>query len=772
MRHWLQSFFKGVASERRKESLREINSRRRELAQLTDDHLRAIARRADNLNDLNETIALAAVVADRLLGLEMFDVQLWGALSLAEGKIAEMQTGEGKTLAAVPAIVWFAKAGKGIHVMTVNDYLARRDAAWMGPIYEFFGFSVGCIQQVMEGSARKQAYACDITYATANEIGFDYLRDQLAFFPHEQVHRPFHTALIDEADSILIDEARIPLVIAGRVPGEESLALSVDRLTRHFRCPVHYTVEQSGRIVSLTDTGIHAVEQNFRCGNLFAAENLKLFTAVQDSLHAHALLRRDVDYLVKNDAIESVDEFKGRIVKERQWRAGLHTAIEAKEGVTAKAQGRVLGSMTLQNLIALYPTACGMTGTAATQAEEFRAIYGLEVEVIPTNRPVIRIDHPDRIFQTKTAKEEAVIAEIHRLHQFARPILVGTSSVEESERLSARLNGIPHCVLNARNEEQEAGIVARAGQLDTVTISTNMAGRGTDIRLGEGVAPLGGLHVIGTNRHESRRIDNQLRGRAGRQGDPGSSRFFVSLGDNLIVKYRIDPRIEYLTPEQIQRLVEGQNLDIRQFLHKYESVIEGQRQMIQKKRQAILTGVTPCASELERIVTLATIDDLWSEHLSAVADLREGIHWQQFGGRDPLHEYLVAVRRMFERLEATIAREIPSRLAEAQVSGIDPSQRGATWTYLTTDQPFGSMTERFMRGLLDRYVAPGKTTGSRMMASAILIALIIVMPLQPGVIAAGTVVERLRRKLFGKIKNRIKSSPRSHEDTEHGRSRT
>ena len=762
MSHWLQSFFTGIASERRKESLHEINTRRRELAQLPDDQLRASARSAE---DLNETIAVTAVVAARLLGLEMFDVQLWGALALAEGKIAEMQTGEGKTLAAVPTIVWYAKAGKGIHVMTVNDYLARRDAAWMGPIYEFFGLSVGCIQQVMKGASRKQAYACDITYATANEIGFDYLRDQLAFFPHEQVHRPFHVALIDEADSILIDEARIPLVIAGRVPGEESLALSVDRLTRHFRCPFHYTVEQSGRIVSLTDAGIHAVEQNFHRGNLFDAENLKLFTAVQDSLHAHALLRRDVDYLVKNDAIESVDEFKGRIVKERQWPAGLHTAIEAKEGVTAKVQGRVLGSITLQNLIALYPTACGMTGTAATQAEEFRAIYGLEVEVIPTNRPVIRVDHPDRIFQTKAEKEQAVIAEIHRLHQFARPVLVGTASVEESERLSGALNGIPHCVLNARNEEQEAGIVARAGQLDTVTISTNMAGRGTDIRLGEGVAALGGLHVIGTNRHESRRIDNQLRGRAGRQGDPGSSQFFVSLQDNLLVKYRIDPRIESLTPEQIQRLVEGQNLDIRQFLHKYESVIEGQRQMIQKKRQAILTTAIPCPSELERLVTLATIDDLWSEHLSAVSELREGIHWQQWGGRDPLHEYLVAVDRMFARLQATIAHEIPSRLAEAQASGIDPSQRGATWTYLTTDQPFGSLSQRILRGLLDHYLATGRTAASRNAAAAILIALITLVPV-PGAIAAGAVLERLRRRLFGKIKSKISNSSRNRDGTD------
>ncbi len=732
--------------------LEQINSRRRELAPLRDADLKMAAQRAA---DLPETIAVAAVAAARLLGLEMFDVQLWGALALAEGKIAEMQTGEGKTLAAVPAVIWYAKAGKGVHVMTVNDYLARRDAQWMGPVYEFFGLSAGCIQQVMDSQERKQAYSRDITYATANEIGFDFLRDQLAFFPRDQVHRPFQAAVIDEADSILVDEARIPLVIAGRVPGEESLALSVDRLTRHFRCPYHFTIEQSGRIISLTDAGIQAVESVFRCGNLFADENLKLFTAVQDSLHAHALLRRDVDYLVKNDAIESVDEFKGRVVKERQWPAGLHSAIEAKEGVTAKVQGKVLGSITLQNLISLYPKACGMTGTAATQKEEFRTIYELEVEVIPTNRPVIRVDLPDRVFGTKAEKEEAVIAEIRRLHESGRPVLVGTASVEESERLSGALSGIPHHVLNARNEELEAGIIARAGEAGAVTISTNMAGRGTDIRLGEGVAALGGLHVIGTNRHESRRIDNQLRGRAGRQGDLGSSQFFVSMEDNLVVKYRIDPRMDALTPEGLQKLVEGQNLDIRQFLHKYESVIEGQRQMVQQRRQAILTGEAPCSSELERLVTLATIDDLWSEYLSAIAELRQGIQWRQLGGRDPLHEYLVQAHQLFERFQATIAREIPGRMAEAQASGIDPSQRGATWTYLTTDQPFGSMTERLIRGLLDRYLVPGKSGGGRTMVAAMLIALVTLVPMNVGLVGAGAVLERARHKLFGKIRQRI-----------------
>ena len=677
-----------------------INRRRAELARLNDHELRLAFRSASGVS---EVIAVTAVVAARVLHLDMFDVQIQGALALASGKIAEMQTGEGKTLAAVPAIVWYAKAGQGVHVMTVNDYLARRDAAWMGGIYSFLGVSVGYVQQGMSNEDRRRAYACDVTYATQNEIGFDHLRDGLAMHPAEQVHRPFAVAVLDEADSILIDEARIPLVIAGGNQEQEPLACRVDRMTRHFHRYHHFTLDEYGRNIALTDAGIRAIETAFGCSNLFAEENLTLLTAVQDSIHAHALLRRDVDYLVKDGAIESVDEFKGRIAQNRRWPAGLHTAIEAKEGVALKTQGRILGSVTLQNLISLYPRVCGMTGTAATQADEFRMVYGLDVEVIPTNRPVIRVDYPDQLFDAKREKERAVIEEIRRMHASGRPVLVGTRSVQESERLSAQLHGIPHQVLNARHEEQEAAIIARAGERGSATISTNMAGRGTDIKLGPGVAELGGLHVIGTNRHESRRIDNQLRGRAGRQGDPGSSRFFISAEDDLFVKYGADMERLEQDPESIQRLVEGQNLDIRQFLHKYESVIEGQRQKIGGRRQAILAGASPCGSELERLVSLATIDDLWSEYLAAITDLREGVQWLSYGGRQPLYEYLTAVDSLFQQLEARIDDEIPKRLADAREQGADPSQRGATWTYLTTDQPFGSWSERVMRGVVRRY---------------------------------------------------------------------
>ncbi len=698
--HWLLRLL-FARKDPTQSKIQRINTLRADLAHRTDNELRSFAQSATDRLDI---IAAAAAVAARVLGLEMFDVQLQGALALTEGRIAEMQTGEGKTLAAVPAVVWYARAGTGVQVMTVNDYLARRDAKWMGPVYDFFGLSVGFIQREMATAERQRAYSCDVTYATANEVGFDYLRDQLALHPAEQVLRPFAAAVIDEADSILIDEARIPLVIAGGEAGAESLPRRVDPVTRNFHRGVHYTIDEHGRHVALTDEGTRVAEQSFRCSNLFAEENLNLLCAIQDSIHAHALLRRDVDYLVKDGVIESVDEFKGRVIQDRRWPAGLHSAIEAKEGVALKKQGQVLGSITLQNLIALYPQVGGMTGTAATQAEEFSALSGLDVVVIPTNRPVIRMDHPDKIFETKREKEKAVIEEIRSLHGEGRPVLVGTTSVEESEQLSGQLKaeGISHHVLNARNEEEEAAIVARAGERGIVTISTNMAGRGTDIKLGPSVAELGGLHVIGTNKHESRRIDNQLRGRAGRQGDPGSSRFFVSMEDDLLVRYGADNPLLHRNPNAIQQVVEGQNLTIRQFLNKYESVLEAQRQIIQRARQATLDGTTPCASETERLVRLTTIDDLWSDYLAAIADYRSGIHWVSWSGRDPLHEYLLSVDRMFHELQVRIEKESVKLLKEAETTGVRPSQRGATWTYLTTDQPFGTVGERLMQGALKK----------------------------------------------------------------------
>ncbi len=676
--------------DRDRSTIERINALRRTLARLSDAELRATASKTETLP---EWFALAAAAASRVLGQEMYDVQLRGALALARGAIAEMQTGEGKTLAATPAISWFARERRGVHVMTVNDYLARRDAAWMGDIYRLLGLSVAYVQQGMTPAERRAAYAADITYATQNEIGFDFLRDRLAMRTSEQVHREFHAAVIDEVDSILIDEARVPLVIAGGESGGHGLAWVADQIVRHLTPRVHFTVDPGGHNAALTDAGIHAVERALACGNLFEDSNLPIHGAIEEALHAHALLHRDVDYIVRNNAIEMVDEFKGRVAVDRRWPAGLQTAIEAKEGVTAKSQGTILGQITLQHLAALYPTICGMTGTAATQSLEFSRVYGLPVEVIPTNRPVIRVDHPDVVFRTKAEKERAVVAEIRRAHAAGQPVLVGTASVAESERLSALLGDLPHEVLNARHDEREAAIIARAGERGAVTVSTNMAGRGTDIRLGEGVVELGGLYVLGMNKHESRRIDNQLRGRAGRQGDPGLSRFFISLEDDLMVRYgKIDERYG-AQPDTLQRIIEGQHLDTRIFLHGYEVPFEGQRNKIHVWRQEILESDTP---ERDKRIILRTIDDTWADYLARVSEYREGVHWVQWSGRDPHHEYLRKIDAWFREMEASLPDEIARRI-DAEDPGV--TDRGAVWTYLTTDHPFEQWKREFSRRL-------------------------------------------------------------------------
>ncbi len=687
MRSLLRSMFqRGPASA---PTVREVNDRRAEYARMDDVQLRKTARVASSLPDV---VAVTAVVASRVLGVQMFDEQILGALELAGGRVIEMQTGEGKTLAAVPAVVWYARGGDGVHVLTANDYLAKRDAEWMGGIYRWMDLSVASIDQTMTAEARRTAYRADVTYATANEVGFDYLRDGLALRLDEQVHRPFSTAVVDEADSILIDEARLPLVIAGGASREDDVATQADRIVRELLPGRHYTLEAQSRNVMLTAAGVTFVERGLGCENLFDAENLTRHSAVQDALHSHVLLRRDVDYVVSGDAVRPVDEFKGRIVQERRWPAGLQTALEAKEGVRRQVQGRVLGSVTIEHLIALYPRVCGMTGTAATQAGEFRDIYGLDLSVIPTHRPVARTDHVDQLFTSKAEKEAAVRGEIREIHSSGRPVLVGTSSVEESERLSRALPDVSHHVLNARNEAEEAAIIARAGERGAVTISTNMAGRGVDICLGPGVAALGGLHVVGTNRHDSRRIDHQLRGRAGRQGDPGSSRFFVSREDPLVIKY--SDGMPKSDPDQLQRIAEGQNLDIRLFLRKYESVIEGQRLEMRGRRQDILESE---ADDGARSIRLDVIDDLWSDYLAAVKELRSATPWISLGYGDPLGYYLRQVHAMFEEMQGSIDDEVALRLASVSTEEGGTRQRGATWTYLTTDEPFGSVTNRIMR---------------------------------------------------------------------------
>lgn len=688
---WWRGWFGDAAPADAGCTLADVNRQRAHFNTLDDATLKVAA--AGDLS-LAQTIALGAVAASRRLRLDMFDVQIEGALALANGRIAEMQTGEGKTLAAVPAVIWYARQRKGVHVLTANDYLARRDADWMHPIYEWFGLSVGVIQQNGDSAARRAAYRADVTYAAANEIGFDYLRDCIALSDDEQVHRPFNAVVVDEADSILIDEARIPLVLAGGRGDDASWSVAADSVVRTLIPMVDFSATALN--VALTPRGVARVEQAFRVSNLYDTRNLARLSAVQDALHAHALLRKDVDYVVLDGAILPVDEFKGRTVPERRWPAGLQTAIEVKERLAARPQGRILGSITIQNLIGLYPTLCGMTGTAATQAEEFRTVYGLEVQTIPTNRPLARVDLPDVVFPTRTEKDGAVVEEIRRLHASGRPVLVGTASVEESERLSRRLDGLRHEVLNARHEAAEAGIIARAGERDAITISTNMAGRGVDIRLGPGVAELGGLHVIGTNRHDSRRIDNQLRGRAGRQGDPGSSQFFVSAEDPLVVRYAADDT-GALDLDHVQRIVEGQHLDLRLFLRKYESILEGQRLVLQADRQKVLGDRQ--RPEIERVIALTTIDDLWSDYLAAVTELRQGVIWISLGGGDPMTDFVHRLHGMFAELNAAIAAEIDKRLQSGQTDVARWRERGATWTYLTTDEPFGSLSERAMRGL-------------------------------------------------------------------------
>ena len=704
-----------------------IRSRREELSALPDDALRAAAANVRGNPDVAEVFALAAAVAERLLGLKMFEVQIAGALALQRGAIAEMQTGEGKTLAAVPAVIWYALHGRGIHVLTANDYLARRDAAWMGGIYQWFGLSVAHIGQHMSAAERRAAYLCDITYATANEVGFDYLRDGIARDPDELVQRPFVFALFDEVDSILIDEARIPLVIAGGMPEDPTLARRVDAAVTALRPHAHYFTDEFARNVQLTDAGIRRVEAALSSGNLFDEHNLRILTAVQDALHAHVLLRRDVDYVVKNGSIELVDEFKGRIAQNRRWPAGLQSALEAKEGLGLKTQGRILGSITVQNLVAMYERICGMTGTAATQAEEFWKVYKLPVVVIPTNRPMIRKDLPDILYADKAARNRALVKEIQKVHQTGRPILVGTASVESSERLSVQLQaaGILHNVLNARNDEAEAEIIAQAGALGAVTISTNMAGRGTDILLGgnppetrQQVVELGGLYVIGTTRHEARRIDNQLRGRAGRQGDPGTSRFFISLEDDLLVRFGIEGNPDV---DSVQRTAESQNIETRQMLWKYESASEHHRREVYAMRREILlspewsvasmlsedryaelrqTVTEPVLESAGRSLALAVIDDLWADYLASVAELRGGIHWVSWGGRDPLFEFLIGVRAIYQDFHRRLEQELVEAI---RFPNEERFERGATWTYLTTDQPFGTLGERIMKGLRRKY---------------------------------------------------------------------
>ena len=562
-----------------------INEIEPRVSALTDEQIRSKTvelkerlERGVALDDvLPEAFALCREAGRRTVGMRHFDVQLIGGMVLHQGKIAEMKTGEGKTLVATLAAYLNALTGKGVHVVTVNDYLARRDAAWMGPIYRFLGLSVGVIQHDMDDPARKEAYAADVTYGTNNEFGFDYLRDNMKYSLDAMVQRGHHYGIVDEVDSILIDEARTPLIISG--PSEESTEIyaRADTIIPRLKKEEDYTVDEKARTVALTEEGVEKAETLLRVENLYDPAEMELNHAVQQALRAHVLFKRDVDYVVKEGQVIIVDEFTGRLMPGRRWSDGLHQAVEAKERVKVQKENQTLATITFQNYFRMYKKLAGMTGTADTEAVEFDKIYNLEVMIAPTNRPLIRVEFPDVVYRTEREKFDAVVEEIEDLHTKGQPVLVGTISIEKSEHLSELLKKrrVPHVVLNAKYHEKEAEIVAQAGRLKAVTIATNMAGRGTDILLGgnpeflarreiaeQGVDPstvtpeqwkermerhqarcvtehdqvvgLGGLHILGTERHEARRIDNQLRGRAGRQGDPGSSRFYMSLEDDLM----------------------------------------------------------------------------------------------------------------------------------------------------------------------------------------------------------------------------------------------
>lgn len=730
--------------------IEQINQRETALQQLSDEALRAhtplfrerLAQGEALDSLLPDAFAVAREMSRRILNMRHFDVQLIGGVVLHEGKIAEMKTGEGKTLVATLPVYLNSLAGQGVHVVTVNDYLARRDAEWMGQLYQGLGLSVGVIQHDMDDAARRQAYSADVTYGTNNEFGFDYLRDNMKFGRAEFVQRPLHYAIVDEVDSILIDEARTPLIISG--PSEESTDKyhHADRLIPRLRHEEDYAIDEKMRSVALTEEGVAKAERLLGIDNLYDPTHLETLHHVTQALKAHTLFKRDVDYVVKDGEVIIVDEFTGRLMPGRRYSEGLHQALEAKEHMKVANENQTLASITFQNYFRMYTKLAGMTGTADTEATEFHTIYHLEVMVIPTNRTLTRLEHPDVVYRTEQEKFHAVVEEIRTLHQQGRPVLVGTISIEKSERLSTMLRrqGIPHNVLNAKQHEREAEIVAQAGRKGAVTISTNMAGRGTDILLGgnaeflarhvcklgvddpeypmqleraraqcpiehDEVVSLGGLHIIGTERHEARRIDNQLRGRSGRQGDPGSSRFYLSLEDDLLRIFGSERIAGIMTKlgmeegepiehsmitraiENAQRKVEAHNFEIRKHLLEYDDVMNKQREVIYSQRREVL--------EAEDLGTL--LDEMQEDVLTGVftnyIPLEAYVEdWDLAGLSEALgHQYGVRVELTPDSVmgldrDALLA-QLRTRLqehyaAKMQLIGPEQSQALARWVML------------------------------------------------------------------------------------------
>ncbi|KMQ52782.1 preprotein translocase subunit SecA [Chitinispirillum alkaliphilum] len=729
--------------------VKQINSESEKLSALSDRDLKSMSQDLTSKFSGQETkesmeiraFALVKETIRRVLGIVPFDEQIVGGLVLNEGKIAQMQTGEGKTLTAVFAAYFQSLAKNGVHIFTFNDYLARRDALWMGPVFDFLGKKVGYINQGMSCEERRSAYNKDITYLTARESGFDFLRDGLVYTPEDCVRRGFPFAIVDEADSILIDEARTPLVIAGDAQEQAQGCVEAADAVKKLQAGVDFDFDQYSRNCTLTEKGTEQIEKHFGFDNLYENCNSRLLSRIYHALHAQHLLQRDRDYIVKSDRVVLVDEFTGRTADRRRWPDGLQAAVEAKEGCTVMPGGVILNSITLQHFINLHPAKSGMTATAEQAQEELRLVFGLHIVVIPPHRPCIRLDQPDTLYRTKQEKNAALLKEISDVHSTGRPVLVGTSSITESEEFATELRkrGIVCEVLNARDDSREASIISQAGRRGAVTISTNMAGRGTDIRLGgsdnrerDEVAALGGLLVIGTNRHESSRIDKQLRGRAGRQGDHGCSKFFISLEDELFVKYKLDELLPFGIPDseeemnscrelweeidRVQRIIEGQNLEIKLTLYKYSVLLEQQRNIIKKHRDEVLN--TPYALKMcrdhelfrgndnfstwlsdkcdkpIRELYLYHLDKAWSVFLEEIRDIQDFIHLRRYGSQDPLFEFRKLTLEMFhamlQSVDTATAQEVLKLVSENKEKGIPFHKKsaGATWTYLVNDNPF------------------------------------------------------------------------------------
>jgi preprotein translocase subunit SecA len=701
--------------------------------------------------DIPQFLAIAREAAERTTGLRPFDVQLLGALRMMAGDVVEMATGEGKTLAGAIAAAGYALAGRHVHVISVNDYLARRDAEWMGPLLAAMGLTVGWITAESTADERRTAYECDVTYASVNEIGFDVLRDQLVTHVDDLVSPRPDVALIDEADSVLVDEALVPLVLAGtthrETPRMEIIRL-VGEMTSENRVDdslQYYDTDADRRNVHLTDAGARRLEKALGGIDLYSEEHIgTTLTEVNVALHAHVLLQRDVHYIVRDNAVHLINASRGRIASLQRWPDGLQAAVEAKEGIETTETGEVLDTITVQALIGRYPTVCGMTGTALAAGEQLRQFYRLGVSPIPPNTPNIREDEADRVYITAAAKNQAVIEHIQQIHATGQPVLVGTRDVAESEELHAKLvkAGVPAVVLNAKNDEEEAAVIAEAGKLATVTVSTQMAGRGTDIRLGgsdeadhDAVAELGGLHVIGTGRHHTERLDNQLRGRAGRQGDPGSSVFFSSWEDDVVVSHLEPEKLPMQTDEDgriisdragqmlehAQRVAEGRLLDVHANTWRYNQLTAQQRAIIVERRETLLRTTTARdelkelapdryeelaeqvgEDELERIcrlIMLYHLDRGWADHLAYLSDIRESIHLRALGRQDPLDEFHRMAVDAFASLAADAIEAAQQTFETANVledePGLDLSKLArptSTWTYMIHDNPLADDT--------------------------------------------------------------------------------